>query len=98
MAPAFEILCIGQEYFTTPDAAVRAVSGSVAGQADDRSFQSVFGQGADYVGVVMLDPDDFQAGLVQGPLGAQIFGVEIMARISGSMSRMRFKCPMVISK
>ena len=61
MTQALEILQIPGQDLSAPDGPVRAVTGAVHDQADDRSGQPMFGHDRGHVSVVVLDGSERQA-------------------------------------
>ena len=67
----------GQE-FTAPDRAVGAVAGPVEGHPDHRAVRSVVGQAGGDVRVVVLYPLQVDSVELDGVLGGQVLGVQVV--------------------
>ena len=77
MGNPFKLCGLGHQHLAAPDGAVRAVTGTVKGQPNDRAFQFVLGHAADDVRMMMLDFDDRDLVLFLGIARAQIVRMHI---------------------
>ena len=83
VAGSLVVLEVSDQDLASPEGAIVAVAEAVKGNADDRAGLAVVGQAGDDVGVVVLYSDQVHSLTLEGVLGREVLGVEIVGHSLG---------------